>query len=175
MPYLLCLGLFSTMLLGCGPSIRPAEIKTEQTQLQIREYQTRTFEANHMKIIMKASLNVLQDEGFTIDTANNDLGLLKGTKRETHVVEGGTPLNMLPVVGWFTEPYYKYDVPRTLEGTVNISEVRKNGFKVRVSFIENSMNLESKSMRNKTVENEKIYQDFFNKLDKAVFLQKENL
>jgi len=43
--------------------------------LQVREYQTRTYDTSDTKMVVKAVLNVLQDEGFIIQVVNADLGL----------------------------------------------------------------------------------------------------
>ncbi len=60
---------------GCAPKAQPL-----QTQLQTREFQTRSYETNDMKMVMKALLNVLQDDGYIVKNANVDLGLLTATK-----------------------------------------------------------------------------------------------
>jgi hypothetical protein len=54
--------------------------KIERTQLQIREIQTRTYEILESKLVLKAMLNVLQDDGFIVKTAVPELGLLTATK-----------------------------------------------------------------------------------------------
>lgn len=50
-----------------------------QTQLQTRP-QTREYDTNDVKLVMKAVLNTLQDDGFTIKNAVVDLGLISATK-----------------------------------------------------------------------------------------------
>src|SRR5210317_827536 len=52
----------------------------EKTQLQIRQIQTRTYEIAESELVMKAMLNVLQDDGFIVKTAVPELGLLTATK-----------------------------------------------------------------------------------------------
>jgi hypothetical protein len=47
----------------------------EKTQLQIRQIQTRTYELSESELVMKAMLNVLQDDGFIIKTAVPGIGL----------------------------------------------------------------------------------------------------
>ncbi len=41
----------------------------QKTQLQIREFQTRSYETNDVKMVMKAMLNILQDDGFIVKNA----------------------------------------------------------------------------------------------------------
>ena len=59
---------------GTGPA--PA-----QTQLQIREFQTRTYETKDSAMVLKAVLNVLQDDGFIIKSADSNLGYLRSEER----------------------------------------------------------------------------------------------
>ena len=46
---------------------------TPKTQLQTREFQTREYDTNDTKLVMKAVLNTLQDEGFVVKNAVVDL------------------------------------------------------------------------------------------------------
>lgn len=50
------------------------EIITPMTQLEKRQFQTRTYETIDKPLVMKAMLNVLQDEGFIVYNANPLLG-----------------------------------------------------------------------------------------------------
>jgi len=78
---LLTIGLLALAVTGCTivnqPPQRPL---TPQTQLQTREFQTREYDTNDVKLIMKAVLNTLQDDGFVVKNAVIDLGLLTAEK-----------------------------------------------------------------------------------------------
>jgi len=50
------------------------------TQTQIREFQTRYYDTNDVKLVMKSVLNVLQDDGFIVKNAVPELGLLTANK-----------------------------------------------------------------------------------------------
>ena len=56
------------------------EIITPMTQLEKRQFQTRTYETIDKPLVMKAMLNVLQDEGFIVYNANPLLGFIYGVK-----------------------------------------------------------------------------------------------
>lgn len=65
--------------IGCiTPSFAKSknEIITSQTQLQKRQYQTRQYDNIDKETLMKAMLNVLQDEGFIANNANSLLGFI---------------------------------------------------------------------------------------------------
>ena len=56
---------------------RQAEtIITPMTQLEKRQFQTRTYDSADKALVMKAMLNVLQDEGFIVYNANPLLGFM---------------------------------------------------------------------------------------------------
>jgi hypothetical protein len=70
------LALLAAMLAaGCAVPQEP-----ERTQLEIREFQTRDFDTADPKLVMKAMLNVLQDEGYVVKNAVVDLGLITAAK-----------------------------------------------------------------------------------------------
>ncbi|MBI4622825.1 MAG: hypothetical protein HY736_06315 [Verrucomicrobia bacterium] len=49
-------------------------------QVQVRSYQTRTFEINDREKTLRAVIATLQDLGFVIDKADATLGSVSGTK-----------------------------------------------------------------------------------------------
>ncbi len=60
------------LLTGCVTT----GVSPQKTQLQIREFQTRSYETKDAKMVMKSLLNVLQDDGFIVKNANVELGLI---------------------------------------------------------------------------------------------------
>lgn len=157
--------MFAACASGCiwGTSSPP------KTQLEIREFQTRTFDTKDTKLVMKALLNVLQDEGFTIKNADADLGFLSATKESD--LGGG------PIWSWGTTTNKDSDRWRKLrvtDATANVSEFG-NQTRVRVSFQEKVLDNLGATMEARRVDDAKVYQDFFSKVDKGIFLQKEKL
>ena len=69
--------LSSVIFTGCAPYNKS---EGPVTQLQVREYQSREFDTDDTKLVMKSMMNVLQDEGFIIKNAVADLGLLSAEK-----------------------------------------------------------------------------------------------
>ena len=59
---------------------RSQDIITPMTQLEKRQFQTRTYDSTDKALVMKAMLNVLQDEGFIVYNANPLLGFIYGVK-----------------------------------------------------------------------------------------------
>lgn len=147
-----------------------------KTALEIREFQTRTFDTKNQKLVMKALLNVLQDEGFTIKNADVNLGFLSATK-EIDLGTGSTVSDGISF-HWGTPPESKEPARwrklKVLDATANISEYGTQT-RVRVSFQQKILDNMGAVVEAKQVEDAQFYQDFFMKVDKGIFLQKEKL
>lgn len=142
-----------------------------KTQLEIREFQTREFDTKDTKLVMKAVLNVLQDEGFTIRNADSHLGFLSATKE---VDLGGGPIFNWSWSDTKSSGDARWKKLRVIDATANISEHGKQT-RVRVSFQQKVLDNLGAVMEAKAIDDAKFYQDFFSKVDKGIFLQKENL
>jgi len=151
------------LILGCVP---PAP---QKTQLEIREFQTRSYDTTDTKMVMKALLNVLQDDGFIVKNASVDLGLITATK-EIDVEDKGEAFIALLFAG----EKARYKKNSTIECSGNVSEFGSQT-KVRVNFQTKMMNNKGEVMDVRQVDDAKYYQDFFGKVDKGIFIQKERL
>jgi len=56
------------------------EKKKPKSQLEIRQMQTREFETSDTEMVLKAMLNVLQDDGFIIEQVNPEVGFFNAAK-----------------------------------------------------------------------------------------------
>ncbi len=152
---------------------RQAEtIITPMTQLEKRQFQTRTYSSSDKALVMKAMLNVLQDEGFIVYNANPLLGFIYGVKdfdtsdpnidisKEFGLSKSRLSWNGIKVA--------------TIETTANVTEYGKN-MKVRVNFKRKLLNIYGNAQFIDDVNDEKYYQDFFSKVDKAIFIQKQKI
>lgn len=137
------------------------------TQLEIREFQTRTFDIKDPKLVIKALLNVLQDEGFIVRNADSELGFLSATK-ETDLGYGGSI--------WTSkgEPD-RWKKTSVIETTANVSLFGKGQCRVRVNFQEKILDNMGSIVEVRAILNEKYYQNFFAKVDKGLFIQREKL
>lgn len=158
--------MLSFVVFGCVPQ---GAIVPEKTQLQIREFQTRSYETNDTKMVMKALLNVLQDDGFIVKNANTELGLLTSTK-EVDVQNSGEAILSTLLAG----DKARYKKNSIIECSANVSEFGKET-KVRVNFQVKTLDNQGGVMNVKPIEDGNYYQTFFSKVDKGIFIQKEKL
>ncbi|MEW6144439.1 MAG: hypothetical protein AB1598_05420 [Thermodesulfobacteriota bacterium] len=160
------LSLLFAFMLSCAPA---TNVEPEKTQLQIREYQTRTYEVKDPLMVMKAVANVLQDDGYIIKDAEVDLGIISASK-EVDIESGWEAF--FSVLAFGANARWKKNM--IIESTANVS-----GFgdkvKVRVNFQAKALNNKGEVIEVAQIEEEKFYQDFFAKVDKGIFIQKEEI
>jgi hypothetical protein len=168
---------------GCTTSVQPPK-----TQLEVREFQTRTFDVADPKLVMKAMLNVLQDDGYVVKNAVVDLGLVTASKEidlapgrsgasgsDGFGAIGGTVVFGGPggvIFGPQSAPAYRKTEVRDFTG--NVSEFGTQT-RVRVSFQRKVLDNRGDVVDVEPIEDLEFYQDFFSRMDKSVFLQKEQL
>ncbi len=155
----------SIFVFGCATT----GVTPQKTQLQIREFQTRTYETNDTKMVMKAMLNVLQDDGFIVKNAVLDLGLLSAEKSVDVENKGEAFLS-----AFFLGANARWKKASIIDCTGNVSEYGKET-RVRVNFQLKVLDNKGGIVEVKQIEDEKYYQDFFSKVDKGIFIQKEKL
>ncbi|MGD9183182.1 MAG: hypothetical protein PVG15_16990 [Desulfobacterales bacterium] len=156
--------LISFFITSCASSP-----KTEKTQLQIRSIQTRTYETPESKLLLKAMLNVLQDDGFIVKTAVPELGLLTATKEID--IENASESIPAFLFGGANARWKKNSI---IEATCNISDFR-NGCKVRVNFTQKILDNLGGILAIKQIYDQKFYQAFFLKVDKSIYIQRMGL
>jgi hypothetical protein len=168
---------------GCASNAKPPK-----TQLETRELQTHTFDTNDEKLVMKAMLNVLQDDGYVVKNAVTDLGLITATQ-ESDLAPGrsggGGGLGGIVILGgggwgvggWgvgtqTSEPSFRKT--EQIEFTGNVSEFGEQT-KVRVSFQRKVLDNRGEVVEVQPIDDGDFYQNFFSRMDKGLFLQNEKL
>lgn len=172
------------VIAGCTIIRQPEQqVRTPQTQLQTREYQTREFDTNDVKLVMKAMLNVLQDDGFVVKNAVMDLGLLTATK-EIQLADKsasnkywGDALDLVFDTRGSssrnrTTQDARYNKFKQVEVSVNVTELGKR-CKVRANFQAKILDNTGSPVEVSPISDPKFYQDFFMKVDKGIFLQRQ--
>ena len=145
------------------------DIITPMTQLEKRQFQTRTYDSSDKALVMKAMLDVLQDEGFIVYNANPLLGFIYGVKdfdtsdpnidisKEFGLSKARLNMNGVRVA--------------TVETTANVTEYGKS-MRVRVNFKRKLLNVYGNAHFIDDINDENYYQEFLLKVDKVILLQK---
>jgi hypothetical protein len=168
----LILFLACCLFAGVAPAWAKKDAPQQVTQLEKRTFQTRSYDNIDKATLMKAMLNVLQDEGFIVNNANPLLGFISGSKefdisdktidveKEFGIKKGALAWKGIRVA--------------TIEATANVSEFGKE-MKVRINFKRKLLNTYGNAQFIDEISDEKYYQDFFSKVDKAIFIQKQKI
>lgn len=167
---ILLLVLAVGIVAGCGARIQPA-----RTQLEVRQYQTYAFDTVDSKLIMKGLFNVLQDDGYVVRNAVIELGLITAT-RETDLAPGRSGQTAF-AFGSYSRGPYELPIPQKIEVydfTGNVTEFGAQT-RVRVSFQRKVLDSRGALVDVAPIRDPVFYQEFFSRLDKSVYLQKERL
>lgn len=186
---LLVLGLL--VVQSCTIVNVPNQQQRPQTQLQSRQYQQREFDTNDVKLVMKAVLNTLQDDGFIVRNAVVDLGLLTATKEIS--LTNGTAQQSANTNNDFWSALFRSAVfgnrrqgsqpqasnedqrfqnIKQIEASINLTQFGRQT-RVRASFVARILDNKGAIMETFEIEDMKFYQDFFVKVDKGVFIEKQ--
>ena len=162
-------GLLTTgFLCGCVPHIPPDALAMRPQSLEWRQRSTRRFSTTDEKQILAASAGSLQDLGFTIDNTKSELGLIVASKDRT-AVEGGQVAGKVVMAIVF-----RADVPIDRNQKFRASVVTHpsgNEIAVRVTFQRIVWNDRNEVSKLELLDDPKMYQEFFEKLSQAVFLE----
>ena len=119
-------------LAGCQTDSRQQVLLTDKSQVALRAIQTRSFDTGDQNTTLRTVIATLQDLGFVVDKADDELGTVSATKLD------------------------RYAMRMTVT-------VRKRGPKQTVVRASAQYNLVA-------VSDPQPYQQFFNALQKAMFL-----
>ncbi|PJB70556.1 MAG: hypothetical protein CO093_07910 [Alphaproteobacteria bacterium CG_4_9_14_3_um_filter_47_13] len=72
--------LTAVSLSACQTNSMNQVMEVSESQVQMRQIQTRAFDTTDYKKTLRTVIATLQDLGFVIDKADDDLGTISGTK-----------------------------------------------------------------------------------------------
>ena len=175
-------------LTGCTIVSQQRTAPQQQTQLQVREFQTREYDTNDVKLVLKACLNVLQDDGFVVKNAVLELGLLTAEKEVQ--LTGQSRQSASNDDYWMdvfenvfrTSPSrsrknnpreeVRFAKFRKIEVSLNVSELGRRS-KVRANFQAKTSDNNGQPLDVEAIADPVFYQTFFSKVDKGIFIQKQ--
>jgi hypothetical protein len=140
-----------------------------KSQLEIRQMQTREFETSETTTVLKAMLNVLQDDGYIVAQVNPEIGFFNATKmmdtEDTLAKTWGT---------FWWGPSARWIENTVIDCTSNVSPFGEKT-RVRTNFQLKQMNNKGGVEEVKIIDDPKFYQEFFTKVDKGIFIEKEKI
>ncbi len=172
--------LLALSLAGCV-SVPPDIFRLPANSLAMRQLQTRQYDTTDESKIITSSAGVLQDLGFTLDESETKLGLILGSKDRDATNGGQVALATLAVAaaafsGTYSNAYQTIDKVQKLRACVvtRLSE-DKSKVLVRVTFQRIVWNAMGAINRVESLDEPTLYQDFFERLSKAIFLEEQQI
>lgn len=187
------------MLGGCAGQIPPEALQFQTDTLANRQMQSRKYDIKTEKELLSASSNVLQDMGFNLDESNMPLGVIVASKSRD-ATEGGQIAGAILLGVLFGAAAVNYDKtqkiraslvtkPASIKEPIHVTVATKagkqikfdqpvdaaNGYIVRVTFQRMVWNQRGIMTKIEAVNDPEIYQEFYEKLSKSIFLQAQNV
>ena len=168
--YLILLAVSSLILnLGCA-STPTAPEQPQLSQLQVRQLQTREYADVESTLVMRAVISAMQDEGYIVSTANEKLGLISSAK-EIFEEDVSTKNS---VEFWYGSGIGTYQTTKRFEATGTIRK-HQNIIRVRINIVAKALTNTGGIVWSQPVYQGQFYQDIFSKIDKAIFIEKQNI
>ena len=165
------------MLLGCvTPGIPEDALKLTPSSLQDRQLQTRIYEDVSEADILSASVGIIQDLGASITETETDLGLIVGEKMRD-ATDDGQVAGAILVAVFLGGPAIWDEKQKIKFSLVTAPASTKPGNRrwvVRLTIQRIVWNNQNHVSRIEAVTDVEIFQGFFEKLDKSLFLEKQS-
>ena len=183
----LALGVIGFFLLsgGCVPTTPPVELfQLSEESPKHRAMETRIFETSDEKELLSASAAVLQDVGFEVEESVSNVGFLRAAKERSAREYGQQITRTLVMVITALLPRYlmPIDLHQKIAATLITRPLNSEGSRheVRIIFYRvvwkgdgffYNQDIPPGEQRMEMIHDPVIYQQFFAKLAKAVFLE----
>ncbi len=169
---LFLLSIFFTI--GCKSIPKDALTLTPES-LAERQMQTRKYETQDEQRILAACAGLLQDMGFNIDESETKLGLITSSKMRSAENAGQmTAAFFVAILGGGSMPVDKEQKMRASVVTRPTGE-QKNYVAVRVTFQRIVWNTRGQVTISESIIDPAVYQEFFDKLSKSIFLEGQEI
>jgi hypothetical protein len=171
---LIVIGLAALVIAGCEDSIPKEALQLTPDSLARRQLQTRVFETANEADLLTASAHLLQDLGFYLDESEVDLGVVVASKERDATEADQVAASILMAV--FLGVAVPWDDEQKIRASVITRELKeRNGYAVRLTMQRIVWNTQNEISKTEPLDDPKMYQEFFAKLSKAVFLEAQEL
>ncbi|MFY9402976.1 MAG: hypothetical protein WAQ07_06205 [Candidatus Omnitrophota bacterium] len=166
---------------GCITTASSQAFKASEPTLQLRQIETRQFDTKDEIKVLSATAAVLQDMGFTLTEVEKRLGLIVGSKeRDATVPEQVVMAAFIDMLGSSrgssSNAMAQIDSVQTiLVSCVTRLNLERSKVFVRVNFQRVVYNRMNQVSRLETLKDPQIYEGFFNKLSKSIFLEADKI
>ena len=161
-----------SVLMGCKTIPKDA-LRLSPESLQQRQMQTRKYETTDETKILIACAGLLQDMGFNLDESETELGLIVASKMRSAVNAGQQVVAVL--VGLLSGAMPPTDKEQKMRVSIVTRPVDENHTAVRVTFQRIVWDTQGQVTKREGITDPDIYQEFFAKLSKSIFLEAHSI
>ena len=155
-------------LSACAGGIPPQALQLSEDSMELRQLQTRSFNTSSEKKLLVAGANVLQDLGYKIDESEMSLGVIVASKDRDATEAGQVAAAIL--VAAMGGGSMAIDKNQKIKASLVTKPVKKGETNLRITIQRLVWNSYGQISKVQSIEEPEIYQDFFSKLSKSVFL-----
>ncbi len=175
MKKILALFLISIIFVAGCRTIPKDALTLSPESLAERQMQTRKYETKDEAKILAACAGLLQDMGFNLDESETKLGVIVSSKMRSAENAGQVAGAILvALLGGGSMPIDKEQKMRASTITRPMGE-RGEYIAVRVTFQRIVWNTHGQITKSESLTDPAIYQEFFDKLSKSIFLEGQEI
>jgi len=164
----LVMALMIFSLAACAHNIPRDAMALSPESLRDRQLQTRIFETADEKMLLTASAAVLQDLGYTIEESEISCGVIVSS-RDRDVTDTGQVVGSI-VLGVCLGAPVPWDKRQRVEASLATKPLDGQRIAVRITFQHVVWNNHNQVSKCEQLNDPQIYEDFFAKLSKSIFL-----
>ncbi len=159
------------LIAGCEQTIPKDALQLSPESLAQRQAQTRRFDTADEAMLLSASAAVLQDLGFNLDESETELGLVVASK-DRDATETGQIIGSI-LIAALTGASVPIDKIQKIRASLVTRPFGESGDKtaVRVTFQRVVWNTAGQVSKSEALTEPELYQEFFSKLSKSIFLE----
>ncbi len=163
------------LLTGCVQPIPKDAFALSASSLEDRQMQSRKFDTVERKMLLISGASVLQDMGYALDESNAKLGVITASKHADAMYGSQIAAAVfIALLGGQPPPLDKEQKIRICL-VVNDHLQDKKSSLARITVQRIIWNTQGQVSRVETIKDPLVYQEFFEKLSKSVFLEAHHL
>ena len=159
----------------CSSAMSTSALTLTNENLARKQAQSRRFDTKNEVLVQQASAGVLQDLGFTIRESSAKSGLVMGDKDRDAMETGQVAAqiflaSLITAMGGKANPVWD-QTQKIRVSIISKPSADKAAIQVRVTFQRVVWDNNNNISKLETIEDAKIYQQFFEKLSQSLFLE----
>lgn len=164
----------TVVLTACAQQIPREALQLSPDSLDRRQTQTRVFETDNEAELLSASAALLQDLGFNLDESETDLGVIVASKERDATEADQVAASIL--LAALTGVAMAWDDQQKIRAAVITRKLEdRDGYAVRLTMQRIVWDTQGQVSQTEPLDDPAMYQEFFSKLSKAVFLEAQEL